>query len=705
MSVPETPQSEQHDPEFHESRELVETAEPPSNEAPQAEDVSKDPQEPVPEVREHDLSRPSPAEVSEEPEALEVTARTSEEIVSTPAGDEIQAEEDNFQEAVEEQADQPKDLPSDTVPESTEAPIAKPEIPLTAAQKKKAKKVKKKRQSLGFDEGISTEPGSADPEPVQVSKSSELEGSAPHEPSNTQTSLLGGEMLSSETEPVAKDVSHLPVNKLASVRSGDTGPVAPTESIEPTEPAQEMGEAPAVETTEEPEVEPEVPMTTAQKKKAKKDKKKKSKQNFSSTSDDEKPTGSESVETQSTTQSDEVTKPSVDPEVAPVDITTEGLAATKETPMAMAPQEDTKEVSVEPEQPQEGFAPMSVPDVNEEALAKDPVGAPAEEAAVAPREIPSDDAPLEPEALMTAAEKRKAKKAAKKKQQTISSIADEPPTTEAGFVETPKDNEAISEAETPAAEEVAVPTPETEAIEPVNDVLALANVPVEEGTVEPPGTEAGFVETPKDNEAISEAETPAAEEVPVPTPETEAIEPVNDVLALADVPVEEGTVEPLGTDQPMEDLTPATAVEKVSEAVDPEVSKEPETVSTGPEVPMTAAEKKKAKKAKKKQQSISSVADETPAAEATVISEPTSIQTPKDIETALESEKSLDEEVPIPTPETEAVEPVNDVLAPADIPVEEGTVEPLSIDQPKEGDLTPAPAVETAPPGYRVCSF
>ncbi|KAJ6134385.1 hypothetical protein N7523_000707 [Penicillium sp. IBT 18751x] len=637
MSVPETPQNEQIDPEFHESRELVETAEPPSNEAPQTGDVSKDPQEPVPEVREGDLSRPSPAEVSEEPEALDVTARTSEEIASTPAGNEVQAEEDNFQEAVEMQAEQPKDLPSGTVPESTEAPIAKLEIPLTSAQKKKAKKEKKKRQSLGFDEGISTEPGLADPEPVQVPMSSEPEGSAPHEPSGTQTSLLGGEMLPSETESVAKDVSHLPVKELASVHSGDPEPVAPTESIAPPEPAQEMTETPAVETAEEPEAEPEVPMTAAQKKKAKKDKKKKSKQNVSSTSDDEKPRGPEFAETPSTTESVEVTESSVDPEVAPVDITTEGLAATEETPMEIPPQEDIKEVSVEPEQPLEEFAPMSVADVSEEALAEDPLGVPTEEAPEAPREIPSDGAPLEPEIPMTAAEKRKAKKAAKKKQQSISSIADEPPATEAGFVETPKDNEAISEAE------------------------ALA-----------------------------------AEEVPVPTPETEAIEPVNDVLALADVPVEEGTVEPLGTDQPMEDLNPVTAVEKVSEAVDPEVSKEPETVSAEPEVPMSAAERKKAKKAKKKQQSISSVANKTPAAETTVISEPTSFQTPTDIETAPESEKSIVEEAPVPTPETEAVEPVNDVLAPADIPVEEGTVEPLSTDQPKEADLTPAPAVETA---------
>ncbi|KAJ5117124.1 hypothetical protein N7526_011233 [Penicillium atrosanguineum] len=465
ISVPEIPPTEQDDPEFHDSRELVETTEPTSTEEPQSGDLSKDLQDPVSEVQELELSQPSPAEAGEEPQTMEAVAKSSEDATPTPAVDETPAEEDNFQEAVEEQAEQPKDVPADTLLEITETHPAEPEIPLTAAQRKKAKKDKKKRQSLAFEEEIATDPKAADPEPEQDSKDPEPEETASSEPIDTRASLAGGEILSSEPEQMAKDVSYLPAEEPVapqepeSVPSGDTEPLAPTEPVEPvehTDLAQEIPETPTVEPTVEPEAESEVPMTAAQKKKAKKDKKK-SKQSVSFTSDDEKPTEPESAEPQPEIESVGITEPSVEAEVAPADVTTETLAATAETSTDTVPLEETKEVSIQPEQPQEEPAPISVADVNQEAPARDFVGELAQEEPEASREVPVDDTPVDPEVPMTAAEKRKAKKAAKKKQQSMSSIADDPPVAEAELVETPKDIEALPEAETPAVEEVPPP--------------------------------------------------------------------------------------------------------------------------------------------------------------------------------------------------------------------------------------------------------
>jgi hypothetical protein len=632
VSVPETPQTEQDSSEFHDSRETAET---PIEELPVA-DANKGLQEPVSEAREIVLPEPALAEAVEDPQTVEEAPEMPDEFALSPAVNETPTEEDNFQEAVEEQAEQPKDLPSETPAEIIEPAQGEPEIPLTAAQKKKAKKDKKKRQSLAVDQAeISTEPQAADPEPEQVSKDLEPEQSASGDHVITHDSLAGGETLLSDQEKVPKDLSDLPAEELASpgepdsIPSGDVEQVAPAEPVESTgitEPHQAMPEPPTVEPIEEVAAGSDSPMTAAQKKKAKKDKKKKAKQTVSSSLDDEKPAEPESTDPQPEAQPVAATEPAPEADVAPADITQETPGIKEETTVDVVPLEETKEIQVEPEQTHEDTAPVPAGDISAEMPAHEAISEPALVEPEGTREISIGDSPVEPEVPMTAAEKRKAKRAAKKNQQSISSVTDETPaaettpTPEAESVETPKDIEATPETETPAVEEAPAPTPETEAVEPAFEAAAPADASVEEGTATPLDTDQTKDEdlTPAAAvETVLEAFKPE-----VSNQESEAVEPSSEAVAPADASVEEGTATPLDTEQAKdENLTPAAAVETVPEAFKPEVS----------------------------------------------------------------------------TQESEVVEPSSEAAAPADAPVEEEMLESLHTEQPNKEDMTPATAVETTP--------
>jgi len=574
VSTLEAPaQFEQDTSDFHDTREIAETektAEPVPTEERKAEDVSKELEEPPPpEAQETYLSQPAPAEVGEESQTA--AAEASEEATPVPAFDETPAEktaeadDDDFHEAVEEQAGQTKELPSETSGDITEntipdepkqaAPEAldepESEIPMTAAQKRKAKKDKKNQKSVSFGEA-ETPTGPKDFEPEQ---------SASSEPVNTQVPLAGDETQPSDPEQMPKDASELATGESLtppepeSVPSGDIEPVPSTEPTELSEPTEGIQEPPVNDSA----AEPEVPMTAAQKKKAKKDKKKKSKQSVSSI-DHEKPAESGPADPQDEAEPVEKAESTTEANTATTDADTEIPLAAEQSSVVMEPQEETKEAPIEPEPEPEQLQekPSSLAtDINEEVSAQGAVAEPLKVESEASREIPAEEAPAEPEIPMTAAEKRKAKKAKKKQQQeSMSPIADE----------------------TPVVETISVPDTEP-------------------------------VDSPNDIKAEPETESPVVEEVSARA-EAEAVE------AAGDVPVpdqEENKVEALGAD-PEEDSSLAAnveavpdavpeAVEAVPEAVEPEApQQETEAASPEPDVPMTAAEKKKAKKAKKKKQ-------------------------------------------------------------------------------------------------------
>ncbi|KAJ6051981.1 hypothetical protein N7460_002515 [Penicillium canescens] len=683
----------------------------------------------------------------------EATLVASEDLtapaVTEPTKEDSEGE-DNFQEAVEEQAPQPvEEKEPEVAPEPTAELVSEPaaepaaesasEIPAnmpaeapaepqeTKAQKKKNKK--KNRKSVAVEE-ISV-PTEEEPTPAPEGETEEFK-SASTEPADTQISETSGEALQTDPEQPAKGLE-LPSETAAkepaaAPQQQDVAPAESTADVAPApvdiegptgKTAREIAEPAAVETQPEAqpetaaepepesqpqpeaeaeaEAEPEVALTAAQKKKAKKDKKKKNKQSQSSVPDGEQP--AESAPTEPSSPAPEAV-PAAEPTAKEVSSVPEEVLA------GVAPQDTEKGVHieseqsveheqpaelekiVEPEQPQEEGAPASIlePTV-EETTAEISKEEPAEQE----EQVQAEETPVEPEVPMTAAQRKKAKKAAKKKQEEEAALA------------------AASDNANPAESE---PVPEAESTETPAPVEYPAVVEDKPAEIEQDAAPAAEIEAPTTEETPLPADAEVAESSQDLKPSTEDVPAVADVEpaeASADV-VPASEEAPVPADVPQseepksEDATLAPAEEATPAAVETETPQEPEAPAE-PEVPMTAAEKKKAKKNKKKQQQqkqsesapaedAAPLVEETKATEEATVPVPTPTEAAPEVETETTAQEEQTQDTPALDKEA-PTESVSDETVAAPEPSEEATdIQAVAQETAPEAAAEPAAPVE-----------
>ncbi|KAJ5509059.1 hypothetical protein N7527_011202 [Penicillium freii] len=662
---------------------------------------------------------------------------TTPEITETPKED--TEGEDNFQEAVEEQVSQPAEekepAPEPPIEVAADTPAEGSE---TKAEKRKNKKKKNRKSAAVEETQISAETPAPETESPEI-QDPETEQSAVVEPVDTQSPPIGGEALLTDLEHLeqpTKDVEQplqtteepaatqeheqVPLEVAVDATPVVTEPVDPAgpsdelsqpavidvqpnaELPDPAEEAsREISEPSAVETQPEAEVqtesqleveaEPEVALTAAQKKTKKN--KKKGKQSESSIPEDEKPAESFS--------------PAPEIETAAEDMAKEAPLVTEDVSVDAPAQERDMELpveveqSLEPEQtsetvpPQEEASPERLPEPTTEVIESE---APKEEPIASEEQPKAEESPAEPEVPMTAAERKKAKKAKKKQQkeqeESIGSVAEDikpveaEPAPEAESAEPSKDVAPAAEIDDVAPADLSALV-SSEPVEAAQDVVPTSPTepeaaPVTEDTLLP--TEPETLEQTKDIDPPVEAEPPV--EDAAPSSEIEATE------VIADVPLasEEATT-PADAPRDLDQQDGIVKVEEpTSEDVAPAPTEEPSVDSTQtdalkaeeqspePEVPMTAAERKKAKKNKKKQQKQESVQlDEQPKPEA----EPTSTE-----------EKSVDQAGDI-LPESEAT-PTAEAVAGVDEPTEPETARDLETEtKPEEEQAQDVPVLDS----------
>ncbi|KAJ5591678.1 uncharacterized protein N7459_002047 [Penicillium hispanicum] len=303
---------------------------------------------------------------------------------------------------------------------------------------------------------------------------------------------------------------------------------------------------------------------------------------------------------------------------------------------------------------------------------------------------------------MTAAQKKKAKKDKKKKakQQSVSSVTEDEKPSESQ----PSESRPTETLEPQPTELKSADTQPTDNTESIPDIEATSTEAVTEPSAQDSSLDVTIQESKKD-----ESTKPGQPEEEVSAPELVADAVTNTSVEPTDAERSQADSE-VPPDQPAVEETPAE-----------------------PEVPMTAAQKKKAKKAKKKQQSMSSVPDDTQAAEIVSALETSTPESKKDAEAIVEAEAPPVDEVTAPGQDTEfsdtrkevqfapeaethpvedtsvsaaeapAVEPVGhvpsvseDVTAPNDAPPEEQKEVPPETELPKEDDPSPLSTVEAS---------
>lgn len=667
---------EQTTPDILESRDIVEPAKHTlvQETLQPAEDVTK-PVDETPsdlatelEVREIQPSESVPQESTIEAEPALETAQPEEIAEPVTAAEDAavleklaESDDDLFHEAVAEQPEQQKEIQPEIPTEpatETAAVEPEPEVPMTAAQKKKAKKDKKKRKSVAFEEPATPSEPVVESQPEEVAKEIEPESSAPVEAVDIQEPLTSGETQPSETEqptgeqpglaieaakdlpePAVEDVKDLseppteesvPSLEAKIAPSGETEPAVTTDAPEAAEFTQNQAEQPAAQPVAEADAEPEVPMTAAQKKKAKKDKKKKAKQqSVSSVPDEEKSVEPESAEPQpaeNTEAAPEVSE-SVEPvaEVAaPVEIFESAAVAepTKASePTPDAPTDVSDAVIETPSTPEDQSVDVAALEENQDEPVE--VDQPEEDVPVVTAEPEVIETPTAPELEPVTEAPLEVSDAAK--------TQEEPPV----FKEKPEPDATPAEPELPmsaaekrkakkakkkkqqqgsissVSEETAAPetvsTPEAEAAEASKETqdVAEAEIPLVDETPvlvnEPEAIETGKEVDANEGPAVeSEAdplkETPAEREVIEPTAEAPSV-------STEAVPLAEASQEEVLPEQPQEEESaqPPVAESLPTETAEPQPT-EPEIPPAEAEAPMTAAQKKKAKKEKKKQQ-------------------------------------------------------------------------------------------------------
>ncbi|OQD89296.1 hypothetical protein PENSOL_c064G01625 [Penicillium solitum] len=699
---------------------------------------------------------------------------TTPGITETPKED--TEGEDNFQEAVQEQVSQPAEekepAPEPPIEVAADAPAEGSE---TKTEKRKNKKKKNRKSAAVEETQISAETPAPETESPEI-QDPELEQSAVVDP---PTKDVEQPLQTTIEEPAAtQEQEQVPLEVAVDATPAVTEPVDPAgPSDELSQPAvinvqpnaeipdlaeeasREISEPSAVETQPEAEVqaepqleveaEPEVALTAAQKKKAKKNKKK-GKQSESSIPEDEKP--AESI------------SPAPEIETAAEDMAKEAPLDTEDVSVDPPAQEREMELpveveqSLEPEQtseavlPQEEASPEPLPEPTTEVLDSE---APKDEPAVSEEQPKVEESPAEPEVTMTAAERKKAKKAKKKQQkeqeESIGSVAEDikpveaEPAPEAESAEPSMDIAPAAEIDDVAPADLSAPV-SSDPAEAAQDVVPASTTepeaaPVTEDTLP---TEIETLEQTKDIEPSIEVEPPV--EDAAPSSEIEATEVIADVplaseeeTAPADAPRDLDQQDDIAkVEEPKsEDVAPAPTEEPSVDAVETDAPKAEEQ-SPEPEVPMTAAERKKAKKNKKKQQKQESVqldeqpkpeaeptsaeeksveqagdilpeSEATPAAEAVAgVDEPTEPEAARDLETETKPEEEQAQDVPvldselapdapaeeaIPTPEI--AEQATDVQDVDKEPAQEPTIEVPSTEEPQEEK--PDTAVSDAP--------
>ncbi|KAJ6124786.1 hypothetical protein N7471_012103 [Penicillium samsonianum] len=585
-----------------------------------------------------------------------------------------------------EETTQPE-VPADAA--DTTATEAADEALMTPAQKRKAKKDKKKRQSVAVEE---EQPTTAEEE----SKAVPIEEEVKPAPAEEEVKL----------EPAEEEPTPVPA---------ENEPTEPAPSQELEQPSLDKDadtpivaeEAPQAEETTQPEVSADIAdttateaaeealMTPAQKRKAKKDKKKR--QSVVAEEEQSVPVDESKLEP----AEEDVTPAPVEEEPTPESDqaeVTEPLL-TQESEQAAVDKDAETPITTE-EAPETGDA--SLEDVTQQDASTDAAATEAAE-----------------EALMTPAQKRKAKKD-KKKRQSMIAEEEQPTSVEEPKPESPRE-EPIEPESTQETEQAAVdkdaetpiitkespkaeePSPEeTMQLEGPTDAAATeaAAQAAEEASMTPAQKRKAKKDKKKRQSVVAEEEQPAPAEEPTPVDEPTPVEEPTPESAQEEPTEPESTQE---TEQPTVDKdaeTPFITEEEAPKAEEPsleEVTQQDAPADTAAaeaaeeEEAMTPAQKRKAKKDKKKQRKSVAFDDD-----ATPTEEPKPEQDLSAPEDKIESQDApadlvMSEESAKELPVTEEVaEPA------AEGEVSEKTEEPASSEQSKE--ITEDELVSTAAP-------
>jgi hypothetical protein len=661
--------------------------------------------EPTPE--EEAKSTPAEEELTESTPSQEIEQPPVDKDVETP----LVAEEEEAPKAEElhfKETTQP-DAPVDVA-----AAEAAEEALMTPAQKRKAKKDKKKRQSLAIQE----------------------DQPAPAEEPNGASTEVESTLVPSEEAPVPEPTPGEEIEQPSVDKEAEAPPV--TEELKAEEPAPEESTQPdALVDAAAAEAAAEALMTPAEKRKAKKDKKKR----------------------QSLATQDNQPAPTEEPKPA---------SAEEEPTPVLGEGEHTE--STDPSTVEQAEQPTIDKDVEAPAVTEEPPK--TEEPA--PEDLTQQDAPADAladaaaaeaaeEAAMTPAQKRKAKKD-KKKRQSLATEEQSVPAEESKPTSTEEESTPVlaegESTEPPSiTEEAEQPTIDKEVEAPIvteeppkAEEPPLEEVAQQDAPADPAATESAEEEamTPaqkrkakKDKKkqrksvAFEDDATPSAEESkpeqdsPAPRIDSQDDAPADLVAteeSTKELPVAEESVDPAAekevseitehtapSEQPagITEQEPATAapsdaletphVEELTSAVEPSAQPEQDTHipsetqsqdETQAEAGMTAKERRKAKKNKKKGKSVDLTDDAPAATEPPQESEP-SVPTPADVPIEVSEVQETPTSEPMNAPEAPQEEIV---IEPEALKVEEAESKDAVLDDDLKEEAAETKEMDNKPP-------
>ena len=593
---------------------------------------------------EEEIIKPTPAEEESAPVPPEVESTEpapSQELEQPPL------EKDAEVPIVTEEASKAEESTQPETPIDVAAAEAAEEASMTPAQKRKAKKDKKKRQSVAAEQEQST-PAEEESKAVPIEEEVKLT------PAEEEPTPMPTEGESTEPAPSQEPEQPAPEPSTETPIATEEAPKAEEPSPEETTQVEVPADVAAIEAAEE------ASMTPAQRRKAKKDKKKRQ----SVVAEEEQPVP---VEESKPEPAEEDVTPAPAEEVPIPD-------SIREEPTAPILTQDAEHSAVGED--------AGTPIVTEEEGPK--AEEPSPEESTQP-EAPADAAAIEAaeEASMTPAQRRKAKKD-KKKRQSVVTEQEQPASVEEPKPESPQQEpvepELTQETEQPTIDkdtqapimaEEEVPKPEEPSLEEATQQDAPADAAATEAAEEEAMTPAQKKKAKKDKKkqrksvAFDDNATPSEE----PKPEQDSSAP-EDKVETQDAPAElviadESAKELSVTEEVAEPATEGEVSEKIEEPASSEQSKEiaedeptsvaapdapipaevedpkstvelpnqpeqhaqtpsePQSPNTQePEVPLTTAQKKKAKKNKKKGKSVDLAENDPAATDAAQESEP-----------------------------------------------------------------------------------
>ncbi|KAJ5888742.1 hypothetical protein N7495_008783 [Penicillium taxi] len=529
-----------------------------------------------------------------------------------------------------------------------------------------------------FQETVETQPAEADKTEEPTLPPSGETGSPSGEYSDTYETQpeYGSRQVTDVLEPAFEEIAPTiaPTDESLLALSGDVEPISSTEPVEP--PAEIPDQA-----TSKVEPEVEIPLTAAQKKKAKKDKKRKSKQESAPSISADKSIDPQLAESQlPEAQPIENIEPVVTPavEILP-DEAVQTVPDTENLMTDVAPFEQTKELDIETEQAKE-VEPILTPTVTE-AVSDLPINSDdtehKEEEPSTQDDMISQAQPeleetqaVEPDAPMTAAQKKKAKKLKKKQEQQqqeqekSTGSADEVRATETSLTPEPEVLEPVKDIQ---------PSLETENIMAEDTPVLLADLDIVDSTA---------VQNARDANTLAvETSTEPSTDVPFSsediTPSANLSEQEKNDAIESEKP-EEVNADPVATDEPE---VPTEVIKLPEEG--------PVPVPAEPEVPMTAAQKKKAKKDKKKQEKQQTMQS---------LEQPTFVDSLEQ-QDARQAEGKLVGSQPITAvdlPPDSAADSMIEKAVPAEIPPSEANIDPEVEAESKEidGNIQDTPVID-----------